>query len=41
MSSPFVHRPLSVAATTAALESTGELAYEIGETVQGKGVTIL
>ena len=30
-----------VAETIAALESTGECAYEIGETVQGKGVTIL
>ena len=30
-----------VAETIAALESTGERAYEIGETVQGKGVTIL
>lgn len=30
-----------VAKTIAALASTGECAYEIGETVQGKGVTIL
>ena len=30
-----------VAATIAALESTGERAYEIGETTEGKGVTIL